>query len=118
MDCIIKKITGEKLEYLYQWDKNQEIIIVLKPENKFTVLSEIENVEIEIHFWTKNSKKAKIATSTLTRNTIKTKIPNDLLKEGNDINLFVFLKRGNIENTIAKNTITVIKRIEKEDITP
>lgn len=56
--------------------------------------------------------------ATLDKNTITANIPNALLREGSDINLFVFLKRGNVENTIAKSTIQVKQRIEKEDITP
>lgn len=56
--------------------------------------------------------------ATLNKNTITVNIPNALLREGSDINLFVFLKRGNVENTIAKSTIQVKQRIEKEDITP
>ena len=56
--------------------------------------------------------------ATLDKNTITVNIPNALLIEGSDINLFVFLKRGNVENTIAKSTIQVKQRIEKEDITP
>ena len=119
MDCIIKNAFGDYITSLYQYDKNQTINIVLKPENKFTILSELTNgPDIEVHFWTKNSKRAKSVTGSLSGNTVTVAIPNAMLEEGKDINLFVIFVRGNVENTVASATIPVIPRIEKEDIIP
>ena len=117
MDYIIKNPFDEEIESLYQWDKNQTINIILKPENKFKVLSEITK-NIEVHFYNSKSKLATVVNGELDRNTITVMIPNELLEEGLDISFYVYMIKEEVENTIASGKINVIQRIEKEGTTP
>ena len=117
MDYIIKNPFDKEIEYLYQWDKNQTINIILKPEDKFINISEIVE-RVEIHFYNTKSKKATVVSGELNKNTITVMIPNELLQEGLDISFYVYVIKEDVENTIASGVINVIERIEKEDIIP
>ena len=116
MDYIIKTTSGLTLKNLYQWDKNQKIQIIMKPDNKFFALADI-NPTVEIHFYTSKSKTATIASGELDKNTITTMIPNELLEEGLDISFYIYVivdtENSGPENTIASGNIPVISRIEK-----
>ncbi len=120
MDCIVKTSFGYKLKHLYQYDKNQEIKIVLKPDNKFLVAADIFE-SVDVHFYNSKSKKAIVIDGELARNTITAKIPDDILAEGLDIHFYVYkTTEAGAENTIASGTIPVVPRIdfEKEEVNP
>lgn len=113
MDCMIKTSFDYELQYLYQYDKYQTIKIVLKPDNKMWIMSEIAE-DIQIHFYTSNSKNATIVGGEFDRNTITVMIPNELLEEGLDIHFYVYMVNGESheENTIASGVIPVKSRID------
>ncbi len=120
MDCIVKTSFGYELKHLYQYDKNQEVKIVLKPANKFLVAADIFE-SVDVHFYNSKSKKAIVVSGELERNTITVKIPDDLLVEGLDIYYYVYkTTEAGAENTIASGTIPVVSRIEfdKEEVNP
>ena len=76
------------------------------------IMSEIAE-DIQIHFYTSNSKNLFIVNGDLDRNTITVMIPNELLEEGLDIHFYVYMVNGesNEENTIASGVIPVKPRI-------
>ena len=87
------------------------------PKNKFVNLQS-EWDSAEIHFWNAKSKVATVVAGELVRNSITVVIPNEFIDEGLDINIFVFVTKGETSNTIAGVTIPITQRIEKEGEQP
>lgn len=113
MDCIVKDTRGIEIRKLYQWDRDQVITITMRPKNKFVNLEEVWD-EVEVHFWNEKSKKATVVTGELVRNSVTVMIPNNFFEEGFDINIFVYVMKDGVCNTISSATIPVTDRIEKE----
>lgn len=113
MDFIIKNSQDEYLEKLYQYDKNQGISIILKPEDKFFVL-ESTGADIYVDFYNSKSEVATPVAGVVERNKITVMIPNEFLQESLNIGFMLYADKDGVCNTIAEGKIPVTERIARE----
>lgn len=103
IDC---KTEGYAKESLKQWDYGQEVLL--------TGL-EIQTETIEVHFALRGENEAPIVIGTVKDGDITAKIPNELLRAGKNIIVYVYVTAPNFGKTTYEAEIEVKKRAKPKD---
>ena len=103
IDC--KKENYAK-ESLIQWDYGQEVMLIGL---------EIERETIEVHFAIRGENTALIVIGTVREGNIIAKIPNELLRAGRNLMVYVYLTLPNFGKTTYRAEIEVKKRAKPQD---
>lgn len=93
-------------ESLKQWDYGQEVLL--------TGL-EIQTETIEVHFALRGENEAPIVIGTVKDGDITAKIPNELLRAGKNIIVYVYVTAPNFGKTTYEAEIEVKKRAKPKD---
>lgn len=107
MDNIsITNINGDPVNYLYQWDANQKVII--------TGLNVAG--EVNVHFCNIDSEFALITRAEVTADSISAEVPNILLQKPKPVVLYVYNTNASTgERTVYMSRITIIPRPRPAD---
>lgn len=107
MDNIsITNINGDPVNYLYQWDANQKVII--------TGLNVAG--EVNVHFCNIDSEFALITRAEVTADSISAEVPNVLLQKPKPVVLYVYNTNASTgERTVYMSRITIIPRPRPAD---
>lgn len=103
IDCKTEEYSKESLK---QWDYGQEVLL--------TGL-EIQTETIEVHFALRGENEALIVIGTVKDEDITAKIPNELLRAGKNIMVYVYVTAPNFGKTTYEAEIEVKKRAKPKD---
>ena len=103
IDCKTEEYAKESLK---QWDYGQEVLL--------TGL-EIQTETIEVHFALLGENEAPIVIGTVKDGDITAKIPNELLRAGKNIIVYVYVTAPNFGKTTYEAEIEVKKRAKPKD---
>lgn len=103
IDCTTEEYAKESLK---QWDYGQEVLL--------TGL-EIQTEIIEVHFAIRGENEALIVIGTVKDGDIIAKIPNELLRVGKNIIVYVYVTAPNFGKTTYEVEIEVKKRAKPQD---
>lgn len=103
IDCKTEEYAKESLK---QWDYGQEVLL--------TGL-EIQTETIEVHFVLRGENEAPIVIGTVKDGDITAKIPNELLRAGKNIIVYVYVTAPNFGKTTYEAEIEVKKRAKPKD---
>ena len=100
---------GNTIQRFCQWDVNQEIYMVLEG-------FDLTNAP-EVHFCNKEDDVAIIVNTTVSGNTIRASVPNQLLQESSILYAYVYLQDTNtsLQRSVAYTKIPVHKRPKPAD---
>lgn len=103
IDCKTEEYAKESLK---QWDYGQEVLL--------TGL-EIQTETIEVHFALRGENEALIVIGTVDDGDITAKIPNELLRAGKNIIVYVYVTAPNFGKTTYEAEIEVERRAKPQD---
>ncbi len=103
IDCKTEEYAKESLK---QWDYGQEVLL--------TGL-EIQTETIEVHFALRGENEALIVIGTVDDGDITAKIPNELLRAGKNIIVYVYVTAPNFGKTTYEVEIEVKRRAKPQD---